>query len=221
MATASNAQHRTPVVVVGPSAVIRWRTWVTKHPFGGAVAAGWIATWIATIFGIWFHGIGLPTLDWPTVNGAIVDPKGSIPVQFSIGGFLHYGDGIVFTIIFAIVIFPLLTRVLGRRMSPLSNMVKALIFAMALATISAGFLVPYVYFPHAGATLFATGYGWKLVFGIYLWHLAFGANLGLIYNPLPSVSQEAAVPEDPHRGPSAPERVLQGNVVETGSLSNV
>ena len=64
--------------------------------------------------------------------------------------------------------------------------VLALIFfGLVLATLSAGFLVPYVYFPHAGAGVFGSGYGWKLVFAIYLWHFIFGVNLGMMYNPLP------------------------------------
>jgi hypothetical protein len=29
--------------------------------------------------------------------------------------------------------------------------------------------------------------GWKVPFGIYLWHIIYGLNLGLIYNPLPEV----------------------------------
>ena len=160
---------------------VAWRVWVTKHPVGGALISGFVATHIATVFGLWFHGIGLPNLNWPVANGAVVDPTGSIPVQFALGEFIHGIDGLVFTLIFALFLFPLFKW--GN--SSAGNMAKALIFSMVLATISAGFLVPYVYYPHFGAGVFASGYGWKTVFAIYLWHVVFGVNLGTMYNPLP------------------------------------
>jgi hypothetical protein len=155
--------------------------WITRHPIGGALVSGFVATHIATVFGIWFHGIGLPDLDWPLANGAVVDPTGSPIVRFAIGEFIHGFDGLVFTLIFALFIFPLIKG----SVTPVMNMARALAFSLVLGTLSAGFLVPYVYFPHAGAGIFASGYGWKLVFAIYVWHLVFGVNLGLMYNPLP------------------------------------
>src|ERR1700689_4846443 len=47
----------------------RWRAWVTRHPIGGALLAGAVATQFATVFGIWFPGFGLPSVNWPVVNG--------------------------------------------------------------------------------------------------------------------------------------------------------
>jgi hypothetical protein len=157
-----------------------WRVWVTKHPIGGAALAGFMATWIATIFGFWLGGIGLPQLNWPIANGAVVLAKSSEAVQFTAGEFIHGIDGIVFTIIVATFIFPML----GRARTPAANMGRALLFAFVLATLSAGFLVPYVYYPHVGAGIFGSGFGWKVVFAVYVWHLVFGVNLGLLYSPL-------------------------------------
>jgi hypothetical protein len=165
----------------GLNAGHHWRVWLTRRPLAGAVIAGLVAGQITTVFGIWFHGIGLPDLDWPIANGAVVDPKASVAVQFSIGEFIHGIDCIVFALIFALFVFPLL----GKIVTPAANMAKAIFFGLVLATLSAGFLVPYVYFPHAGAGVFGSGYGWKLVFAIYLWHFIFGVNLGMMYNPLP------------------------------------
>lgn len=158
-----------------------WRVWLTRHPIAGAVLSGFVAGQIATVFGIWFHGIGLPDLNWPVANGMVVDPKASIPVQFLMGEYIHGIDCIVFALIFALFVFPLL----GRVVTPSMNMAKAIVFALVLATLSAGFLVPYVYYPHLGAGAFGSGFGWKLTFAIYLWHLIFGVNLGMMYNPLP------------------------------------
>jgi hypothetical protein len=156
-----------------------WRIWLTRHPIGGALISGFVATHIATIFGIWFHGIGLPDLNWPVTNGAVILPKGATQTKFAIGEFIHGFDGLVFTLIFAIFLFP----ILGRAVTPATNMAKAVFFSLVLGTLSAGFMVPYVYFPHVGAGLFSTGFGWKTTFGIYLWHIVFGVNLGLMYNP--------------------------------------
>jgi len=63
-------------------------------------------------------------------------------------------------------------------------MAKGFGYGAVLATISIGFLTPYVYAPHEGAGLFTTGFGWKLMLGIYLFHVAFGVNLGMMYNPI-------------------------------------
>jgi len=34
--------------------------------------------------------------------------------------------------------------------------------------------------------VFSTGFGWKLVFGIFLWHWIYGYFLGTVYNPVPA-----------------------------------
>ena len=36
---------------------------------------------------------------------------------------------------------------------------------------------------HLCAGVFSTGFAWMLILAIYLWHVAFGTNLGLLYNP--------------------------------------
>jgi hypothetical protein len=175
-----NAPHDV-TTIGGLNAGRGWRIWVTRHPIAGAVLSGLVAGQISTVFGIWFHGIGLPDLDWPVANGAVVDAKASVPVQFAIGEFFHSIDCVVFALIFALFFFPLL----GKIVNPVTNMAKAVLFGLVLATLSAGFLVPYVYFPHVGAGIFGSGFGWKLVFAVYLWHVIYGVNLGMMYNPLP------------------------------------
>jgi hypothetical protein len=162
-----------------------WRVWVSGHPIAGALLAGFVATHVATIFGFWMKGIGLPQLNWPVVNGNVVLPTASDPVKFVIGEvFIHGIDGVVFTLIYAIVLFPIMSRLMGGAVSPAANMAKGILYGLVLATISVGFLTPYVYYAHSGAGLFSTGFGWKLIVAIYLWHIAFGANLGLLYNPI-------------------------------------
>jgi hypothetical protein len=162
-----------------------FRVWVTRNPIKGALLAGFVATHIATMTGFWLPGIGLPQLNWPVANGNVVLPHASETVKFIIGEvFMHGIDGVVFTLIFAIVWFPLMSPLVGRRVTPAANMAKALIFGLALGTLALGFITPYVYAPHTGAGPFSTGYGWKTVVAVYLWHIVFGANLGLMYNPM-------------------------------------
>ena len=176
---------RAPTVYGATEANRGWRIWVTRHPIAGALLSGFVATHIATIFGFWFPGIGLPQLDWPLVNGNVVLPKASPVVKFVVGEvFIHGLDGVVFTLIFALMIFPMLTR----NCSPLANLAKGLAFGLVLATFSVGFMNPYVYFAHSGAGLFTTGFGWKVVFAVYLWHVVFG----VMYNPMPLDAPELA-----------------------------
>jgi hypothetical protein len=41
-------------------------------------------------------------------------------------------------------------------------------------------------FPAFNPGFFSWNLGWKTVFGIYLWHLIYGLNLGAFYSPLPA-----------------------------------
>jgi hypothetical protein len=158
-----------------------WRVWVTQHPIGAAMWAGVVGGQIATLWGIWLPGVGLPALDWPLTNGVTIDPKGSFVAQFAIGGLFHALDCLVFALVFALFVFPLI----GKVVTPAMNMLKAVGFSMVLATISAAFLVPFVYYKGYHVGFGGVNYGgWKLVFAIYLWHLLYGVNLGAIYNPL-------------------------------------
>ena len=55
--------------------------------------------------------------------------------------------------------------------------------------------MPYVCTPHEGAGAFGSGFGWKIVFTIYLWHVIYGVNCGKMYNPLPIDDPEFASEE--------------------------
>lgn len=162
-----------------------WRLWVSNHPIGAALLSGFVATHIATLIGYFFGGVGLPQFIWPIVNGRVVLPHASPTAQFVVGEvFIHGMDGVVFTLIYAVVLFPLFARLVGHRVTPATNMVRAVLFSLILGTISAGFLTPYVYEAGAHAGVFSTGLGWKVPLAIYLWHIAYGVNLGMMYNPL-------------------------------------
>jgi hypothetical protein len=158
--------------------VSRWRAWVTEHRVAAAILAGLVATHVATIIGYWMPGVGLPQLDWNRVNGLVYTPKSSPNIQFLAGGIYHYTDGIVFAVMYAVALHPLLRW----RSSSTGNIVKGLVFGTILATISCAFMTPRVYFPKVDVGFFSHHLGWKLIVAVYVWHWVYGAHLGVIYN---------------------------------------
>jgi hypothetical protein len=131
------------------------------------------------------------------VNRGIVVPTASPAAQFAIGKFTHTIDGTVFALLFALLVHPRIPL----PNSTLGNLGKGMIYATALAILSAAWWVPYVAFPHLGAGIFSTGSGWKLAFGIFLWHWIYGYFLGTIYNPLAADKGGPGVEVVYRRGP--------------------
>lgn len=166
----------------------RWRLVSNEKPLAVAVVAGILATHIATIFGYWFHGIGLVNLDFPRFNAYLLfraelgeDPAAIFEAASStsrllIGWGVHLFTGIVWALLYVAVVHPLLGR--------MANLAKALIWGAVLATISALWWVP-VLFPEFDLGVFS----WNLdgfwgVVAIYVWHGIYAVNLALIYHPL-------------------------------------
>ena len=161
----------------------RWRAWLVRHPVGGSLLAGAVATQFATVFGIWFPGFGLPALNWPIVNGQLIlGTVGTLPnaATFLVGDLSHFADGVFFAMLFALLFHPLVPL----RNTMLGNLIKALLYGTVLAVISAAWFVPAVYAPHHAGFL-STSLGWKLTFGIFLWHWIYGYFLGTVYCPAP------------------------------------
>jgi hypothetical protein len=157
-----------------------WRKWVSENPMGAALIAGFAATNMATICGTWLHGIGLPDLNWPLTNGALLLPKQSVVSQFWAGGILHFFNGIIFAVMYALVVHSKL-RFLPN--SSGGNIAKGMVYGILLALFSGLFMVPYVYYPHSGAGFLSLGFGFKTVLAVVVWHLIYGFFLGSVYNP--------------------------------------
>ncbi len=160
----------------------RWRAWVAAHPVGGALLAGAVATQFATVFGIWFGGFGLPSVNWPVANGELIlgIPVGTpaTAATYFVGEISHFSDGIFFALLFALLFHPLVPI----RNTLLGNLFKAFLYGTVLALISAAWWVPAVYVPHHAGFL-STSLGWKLTFAIFLWHWIYGYFLGSVYCP--------------------------------------
>jgi hypothetical protein len=173
---------------VAAGGVDRYRTWVSEHRISATLLAAVVATHMATIIGYWLPSIGLPQLDWNRINGSIYTPKASPDLQFLSGGFFHYTDGIVFTVIFVVAVYPLLRW----PSTTVGNLFKGLFFGTVLATISCLFMIPRVYFPKGQVGFFSHHLGWKLLVAVYVWHWVYGLHLGMIYNPSRTDSQPPA-----------------------------
>jgi len=193
MSTISGAKFPTGLVARIPTddTLPRWRAWVASHPIGGSLLAGAVATQFATVFGIWFGGFGLPQLNWPVANGELILGVGvgtpPTAAVYLVGELSHFTDGVFFALLFALLFHPLVPL----RNTLLGNLIKALLYGTVLAIISAAWWVPAVYVPHHAGFL-STSLGWKLTFGIFLWHWIYGYFLGTVYCPQPRAANEPA-----------------------------
>jgi hypothetical protein len=168
---------------------------VYRHPVAGAALAGFIATQVATIWGYYAIGIGLPSLPFPAYNGLLFS-RPSVAADFSnfgnpsswwLGQSIHYVNGIAFGLLFALVAY----KSLPTFFSKFKSVQKGMVFAIIQSIISLGFLFPYVYAPKSGFGIFSFGdnaFGnnpdhWKLPFAVVLWHLIWGGLLGFLYDP--------------------------------------
>lgn len=162
---------------------LAWRAWATRHRVASAMLAGLVGVHIASVLGFWFGGFGLTRLDWNTANGLVYWPDGAPMQQFLVGWAMHYVDGVVFGVLFAVALHPLMPW----RNTIVGNLAKALLFGTILAVIALLILTPLIYAPARGAEagFFSSNFGWQYILGVFLFHWAYGLHLGLIYNPLP------------------------------------
>jgi small-conductance mechanosensitive channel len=187
---------------VGNWLIDDWRDYVTRHRLIVAIVAGLVATHVTTNLGMWYHGLGLPDLNFDYLNGLLVfgnsgmDPKGmSDPVILTaFGAGVHYAQGVCFALIYVFGIHPLLPIA----NTFLGNFAKAIIWGLILATISAVWwinLFPNLAGPGKSAGIFMTNLGsdwWKWLIAVYLWHIVYGFTLGSFYQPKDvTVTQEA------------------------------
>jgi len=163
------------------SAASWWYDWVDGHRVGAAALVGLIATQLGTYFGYVFPAIGLPTLPWPLYNGLLATPAEDFgtAASFFPGQSLHYINGIVFAILYAVLALPMMRFAKTHA----GNVLGGLLYAVVLTVISIGVLVPYAYAPKQGYGFFSfyTPDGWKLPAAVLLWHLIYGFFLGTLY----------------------------------------
>jgi hypothetical protein len=179
----------------------RWQDWVDERPILSLFVVGIITTQLGTYSGYVFPAVGLPVLPWPLHNGilastivdgfnaaTVVDPETGATVipgfavsgdSFFMGHTLHFVNGIVFAMLWGILFREDVAKFIE------SNVLSGLVYRVIMTIISAGLRVPYAYVPEQGYGLFLFDGpdGWKLPFGIMLWHLIYGLFQGLLWNP--------------------------------------
>lgn len=174
----------------------RWQDWVNGKPILSLFVVGVIATQLGTYFGYVFPAVGLPVLPWPLyngilgttiaelpdgtiINGALTEGFATSSDSFFVGHALHFVNGIVFAALWGIMFREDVHKWIK------NNVAKGLAYGVLMTIISAGLLVPYAYVPNQGYGLFLFDGpdGWKLPFGILIWHLIYGLFLGLLWNP--------------------------------------
>ncbi len=164
---------------------------VGKTAATSGIVAGFIATHIATVSGLWFAGVHLPKFDFNTLNGFLYLGFGeSAEATFVIGGVVHYINGILWGVIYALVIYPLMgaTSKPLAAMNPRMNYVKGLLWGWSLWIISSALWMPLVvgsigipvgpFLTHFGNV------GYQAVLTNLFWHTIYGLNLGLLFNPM-------------------------------------
>jgi hypothetical protein len=177
---------------------------IGRSAAANAAAAGFIATMIATVSGLWFPGVKLPQFDFNALNGRLAFGDVSFPLArdvWVIGGIIHMIDGVIWAVIFGLVVSPVLGVVFRplRAMTPTTNLVKGLIWGATLWVISSAFWMPLLIGNLLGP-VFTGGFGLSCGVGPFLtcfgpygvqalftnlfWHMIWGVNLGLLFNPM-------------------------------------
>ena len=177
---AEDGRTRAEPAAVG-SAATWWYDWVDQHRVAASALVGVIATQLGTYFGYVFPAIGLPTLPWPLYNGVLATPAEEFGTtgSFFAGNSLHFVNGIVFAILYAVLALPIMPF----RNTHGGNVARGLLYSVVLNVISLAVLVPYAYVPKQGYGLFAFSGpdGWKLPAAVLLWHLIYGFFLGTLF----------------------------------------
>ena len=175
-----------------------------KSAARNAAFAGFVATMIATVSGLWFPGVKLPAFDFNSLNGRLAFADVAFPQprdEWIIGGIIHMIDGVIWALIFGLVISPVL-GVLFKPLKPLTptvNLVKGIIWGGTLWIISSAFWMPLLIGTLLGPT-FTSGFGLSCGVGPFLtcfgpygvqalftnlfWHMIWGVNLGLLFSPM-------------------------------------
>jgi hypothetical protein len=157
-----------------------------------AVIAAFVATHVATVAGLWFNAARLPTFNFPLLNGFLIFgfTGASGDATFVVGGVIHYIDGVLWGLIFALIIHPMLGRFIKplAPLTPTVNLVKGLIWGVVLWIISSALWMPLLIGGQLGIPVgwFLTSfgpYGVQALFTNLLWHSIYGVNLGLLFSP--------------------------------------
>ena len=165
---------------------------VSESQLVAAFVAAGFATFIATMLGEWFPAFGWTPFSFNTLNGEVwaqnwITLSGFFPVitgtklspdfAYSLGAFAHYSQGFLFGLLFVFIVHPNLPGRLTQR----NNLLKGIIWGLTLWLVSSSLVMPLLY----GSGFLFSVWGQQNLFYNFVWHAAWGVNIGLLYNPLP------------------------------------
>lgn len=171
----------------------------THNRLVAGLVAAFAATFLATMFGEWFFAVGWVPFSFNTLNAEVwatnfhnlsgffaVTAKTALSPDFTyfLGMWAHYSQGIVFGLIFALLLYPNLPG----PMKTGNNLLKGLIWGWTLWIVSSSFIMPLLYgtgfwFSYWGSA-FKLGQS-NLIFYNFVWHSVYGFVLGMFFSPLP------------------------------------
>lgn len=135
-----------------------------------AVWSGVLSTFVATAAGYWFPAVGLPALDLPALNGALVVPEqSSATFAWSIGALQLFGGGIVMALLYAFWV---------QMNLPGPGWMRGMIWGGVLALVVGMTVFPLLY----EGGFFGIDWDGRTAVAVIAWHLLWGGVLGVAYH---------------------------------------
>jgi len=140
---------------------------------GGVKSAVWcglLSTFVAVVAGYWFPAVGLPALDLPALNGAlVVSEEASITFAWSIGALQLFGGGVVMALLYAFWV---------QMNLPGPGWLRGMIWGGVLAVVVGLTVFPLLY--RGGP--FGIDWDGRTAVAVIAWHLVWGGVLGVAYH---------------------------------------
>jgi hypothetical protein len=172
----------------------------TDNRLVAALVAAFAATWFATMFGEWFYAVGWVPFTFNTLNAETWATNfklvggtfyGLAPLSsdftYFLGMWSHYSQGILFGLIFTMLVYPNLPG----PMSVGNNLIKGVLWGWTLWIVSSSFVMPLLYgtgfwFSYWGTFGLPGGSQSQLIFYNFVWHTIYGFTLGMFFSPVSS-----------------------------------
>lgn len=169
----------------------------TDNKLVAALVASFAATFFATMMGEWFYSAGWIPFSFNTLNAAAWGRNfqligggfyGLAPLSsdftYFLGMWAHYSQGIVFGLLFGLLIYPNLPGPWKTG----NNLLKGLIWGWTLWIISSAFVMPLLYgtgswFSYWGTFGLPNANQAELIAGNFVWHSIYGFILGMFFSP--------------------------------------
>lgn len=131
------------------------------------IEAGLLATFVAASTGYWMPALGLPRLDFASLNGNLIAPESSgASFAWSVGLLETFALGVLASLVYG--------RYLRHRL-PGSGPVRGLIWGAVVCAVVGLTAFPLLF----GAGVFGLRWDGATPIALVLWHVVWGLSLGL------------------------------------------